>query len=216
MSESTKIEKSSLPPKNERIENLKWVKWSAIFSWIAVLWTIFSWWMAYNASVSSAEISWKMSKENEIETRLYQQKYELYKNIWKAFIEYNNEWKDKSYPERAKILERKLLNLWYEIRVIWSNEVICAYTYLLLTIGDYIEFTTKESPAHGYTDFWRDVIPMIFDLEHAMRRDLVKDTNYKDSLELEINESSLEWMAVWLPRCSEHFGNITIPLQQYR
>ena len=160
-------------------------------------------------------LTWIVTKTNEIETRQYNEKYELYKNIWKAIVEYNNEWKDKTYPERARILERKLLNLWFEIRIVWSPEVICAYWYLLWAMSWYIEFTTKESPTHWYTDFWRDVIPMIFDLEKAMRQDLADD-HYLDILELEVDEDSLEWMAIWLPRCSSSSGSLIIPLQQYR
>ncbi|NRH21240.1 hypothetical protein HOO68_04305 [Candidatus Gracilibacteria bacterium] len=78
---------SELPPKKEREENLKWIKWSAIFSGIAVLGTIFSGWMAYNASISTANISGKMSKENEIETRIWERKFDIYSNIIEKITE---------------------------------------------------------------------------------------------------------------------------------
>lgn len=67
-----------LPPKKEREENLKWIKWSTIFSWIAVILTWISGYMAYNASINSAKISGQLSKENEIERRNWDEKYKVY------------------------------------------------------------------------------------------------------------------------------------------
>ncbi len=164
---------SDLPPKKEREENLKWIKWSTIFSWIAVLWTIFSWLMAYNALISSTRLSWVLEKNNEMETRIYQQRYDLYKEVGDAFVEFNVNSENKWTLDSAKELRKKLKKIWYWIRTIWTPYIICRYSNLLGSIDSYINFVEKESPAHAYTDYWRDVIPAVFLFEKSIRRTIL-------------------------------------------
>jgi hypothetical protein len=73
---------SDLVPKKER-HLWYWLQWITIcISLLAVFASTFAGWMAYNASVTSAEISGKMNKENELESRWFQEKKDIY---WKLY-----------------------------------------------------------------------------------------------------------------------------------
>lgn len=179
---------TDLPPKKEREENLKWIKWSAIFSWIAVLWTIFSWWMAYNASLSSATISWRLTKENEIESRLYQQKYELYKYLSQEIYGLLNfPWASPKqgtidrYKSNTQKLENFILTEWPKIRILAGDEVIANFNCLSNSI-DRFRLSFDELLISGEFDsiandatwhnFQKNIIWWLWVLENSMRQDL--------------------------------------------
>ena len=139
---------SEIVPKKER-HLWYWLQWITIFiSLLAVFASLFAGWMAYNASISAAAVSWKFNKENEIESRLYQQKYELYKSIIAKFptiIEYkpiSDEWKVKWFNELEKVIKEfiKLLkDIWPEIRILWWDKLIKDHNCVFEETSNYLD-----------------------------------------------------------------------------
>ena len=172
---------SDLLPKWERIENLKWIKWSAIFSGVAVLWTFFSGWMAYNASVSSVEISWKMTKQNEIESRIYIQKYEIYKNFSNEIFQILNfPWRSKQestlirYQYNIQRIEDFILVEWPKMRILAWEDVLKYFNCLSNSVDDFKLGLYQEKPDYNtlWYNFQIHVIGWIWKLENSMRIDL--------------------------------------------
>lgn len=167
----------------------KEINWWLIFQWVTLVVSLFAALMAYNASLSSAKLSWELNKNNEIETRIYEQRYELYKLVGDALSRFSNS-AEKNYLENAKILRDELKRIGYQIRVIGTPYIICNYQNLLTSIDSYVDFVEKESPAHAYADYWRDIIPVIFLFEKSVRDTLLQT----QSVDLELVQSpTTEW-----------------------
>lgn len=171
-----------------------------IWNYISIWWIItsfiialVSWIISYKSSYEVTSINnnlnSKLLKNNEIETRKFQIKYDLYIEILNILSEWQKNNENDWYLKKAENLNSKLKKLGYKIRILAPKKVLNTYNCLLSNIWDYIYFVTKESPAHTYTEYWRSVIPWIYSLENEIRKDIWLE----DKLPiLEINES-LEW-----------------------
>jgi hypothetical protein len=181
---------SDLVPKKERHlwYLLQWI--TICISLLAVFASVFAGWMAYKTAISSAEISWKLNKNNEIETRIYQQRYNLYISVRDAFIKFNTNTENKGTLDKSKILKNELKRIGYEVRIIWTPYIICTYSNLLSWIDNYIKFIEKESPAHAYTEYWRDIIPWLFLFEKSIRDTLLQEESIELTL---IQDSTTQW-----------------------
>ncbi len=203
---------SDLIPKKER-HLWYWLQGVTIFiSLLAVIASIYAAIKAKEASVSTTILTSRLSKDNELESRIYQQRYDLYKEVWNAFTDFNANIENKWTLERAKILRTKLKKIWYGIRTIWTPYIICRYSNILSAIDSYVDFVEKESPAHAYTDYWRDVIPAIFLFEKSIRETILQENSVEMIL---IQWNSTAWFYDFNSDCHPWLENWILE-DQYR
>lgn len=104
---------------------------SIIVSLCAVFASIFSGWMSYRASTLAVEISWKINKKNEVENRNFQDKKEVYSELFKLMndIEYASDI-SKVWLKLIEFRDKYDDWLW----LVWSREVRCMFSWLDLSI----------------------------------------------------------------------------------
>ncbi len=150
-----------------------------IFQWITLIVSLFAALMAYNASISATKLSWTLNKANEIESRLYQQKFDLYKKITdelsKIYIENSSE---MGFSIQANNLLTFLKINWSTMRVIWGKEAVFHYNCLIENLNSFIIPEALEEDRDIYMEIerWSDynvyIAPSLYLLENAMRFEL--------------------------------------------
>ena len=116
---------SDLIPKKER----------RLWYWlqgVTIVISLIASWLAFYASVKSAEVSWKLSKENEKETRLWTSRFDFYNKLNNTVTSFQNqEINYLSWLEEQMIdFNKKLWGYDGELFLISSPEVYKRYTCL--------------------------------------------------------------------------------------
>ena len=161
-----------------------WVSLLAVFA------SVFAGIMAYKASVSSAKISGKINKENEVESRLYQQKYDLYKSLieklsrtldYQMIKDHHVTWDNGFFEASDKILQI-LKETWPSVRILGSDNLVNAYNCVYWNVFDFetdLAFTEPQKWEDWIAIFQRkvnwffeNVLWWVWLLETAMREDL--------------------------------------------
>ena len=181
---------SDLVPRKER-HLWYWLQGITIFiSLVAVFASFFAGIMAYKASVNSAEVSWRLNKKNEIESRLYQQKYDLYKDLIEKLsptLDYqmmkdNKLTLDDGFLEASDKILQILKETWPSVRILWSANLVNAYNCVYWNIFDF-ETNLALTEPKKWKDwilifqrkvnwFFENVLWWVWLLESAMREDL--------------------------------------------
>ncbi len=130
-----------------------------------------------------------ISKSNEIETRLYQQKYEIYKSFVTEIHKLINfpwntmsQWTIDRYKRNIQNLEDFILEKWPWIRILWWNSVNKYFNCLSSNIdwfkneviGKIINFN-KDTSTSTRKLFEEEIILWLWFLENSMRQELWRD-----------------------------------------
>ncbi len=177
-------------------------------SLLAVIASVFAWIMAYSASISTANISGKLTKENEIETRIWERKFDVYSTIIENITEVRkliDENQDISTRlQRIKYLLKDTDILHWKILIYWDKKIIQSISCLNYWVST-IQSQLKEIPTtiNQYDSLWFILEPLLQNIEWNISRELFWDKanvenfnwNYSNiSIEKEKNAEQREYL----------------------